>query len=118
MYSRQKKRLFFENPVQVDAAVRKIDDRQDKLPDRENDYPGPHSIPMGTGSGHLPMAVRHSGKGFHVDENLMKRIAIAILVLSSYCWAQNPDGFEPAVHQCVGRGLSPRGTPAAEPNSE
>ena len=26
----------------------------------------------------------------------MKRIAIALLLLSSYCCAQSPDGFEPA----------------------
>ena len=26
----------------------------------------------------------------------MKRIAIAMLLLSSLCWAQAPDGFEPA----------------------
>ena len=31
-----------------------------------------------------------------------------MLLLSSYCCAQKPDGFEPAVHQCVGRGVSPR----------
>jgi enterochelin esterase family protein len=29
-------------------------------------------------------------------EDLMKRIAIGILLLSSFCCAQNPDGFEPA----------------------
>ncbi len=48
------------------------------------------------GPGHLPMAVRHSGTRIPRREYLMKRIGIAILMLSSYCWAQNPDGFEPA----------------------
>jgi enterochelin esterase-like enzyme len=43
----------------------------------------------------LPMAACFAG-WIHGGGYLMKRIAIAMLLLSSLCWAQAPDGFEPA----------------------
>jgi hypothetical protein len=45
---------------------------------------------------HLPGRCGLRGNGNPGAEEFMKRLGIAILLLSSFCWAENPDGFEPA----------------------
>ncbi len=47
----------------------------------------------------------------------MKRIGIALLLVSSFCWAEAPDGFEPASTNVWGASIRVS-TPAAELNSE
>jgi hypothetical protein len=68
----------------------------DRLPCAGKRLPGVHSRLMSKAFGKIfPMAACFAG-WIHGGGYLMKRIATAMLLLSSLCWAQAPDGFEPA----------------------
>ena len=44
----------------------------------------------------ISLAASFQGRNFKMERNSMKRIGMAVLLLSSFCFAQNPVGFVPA----------------------